>query len=192
MKILWTVMMAVALAVGVSRAGHIGVGAAGESDADLVERVAATLRQRTQLPVRVRDLGVASCGATADVDEAVGGRPAGEAVLLVLAWPDEEDATRCVDMPEAGIAAINVSTLERDADKETAARRVEREALRALGRLLGLESSPNPQCVMWTYTSVEELDAMGRGFDPPSLAALHGVARARGIETVGVHALPED
>jgi predicted Zn-dependent protease len=67
------------------------------------------------------------------------------------------------------------------AEDETYARRLERQVIRGICLLMGLDYSPNPESAMTWYSSLEELDQIGRNLDPPWLIRLQERARELGI-----------
>jgi hypothetical protein len=68
--------------------------------------------------------------------------------------------------PASGMAIINTQPLYTD-DAEKFARRLERQVMRAAAFSLGLTPTPDPFCVTRDYSSLEDLDSMGRNFSPP-------------------------
>lgn len=83
--------------------------------------------------------------------------------------------------PELRVVIVNVNLMEEGADEETFGRRMERQVIRGIGTLMGLELSPNPESAMSAYSSMEELDRIGRNLDPPWLLRLQERARELGI-----------
>lgn len=66
---------------------------------------------------------------------------------------------------------VNVSALKPDGEDVTEqwARRVEREAMYVVGRLLGTQPCPFPQCAMMEHQTDFELDNKGRNICPPCM-----------------------
>jgi hypothetical protein len=56
--------------------------------------------------------------------------------------------------------------------------------MRGIGLLLDVPQVPNPQSAMWSYRTMEELDWMGRNFDPPSLMKLQQNAIVMGLPLI--------
>ena len=83
--------------------------------------------------------------------------------------------------PDLRVVVINVTDMREGADEETLARRLERQVIRGVGVLLGLSWSPNPESAMAAYTTLAELDQMGRNLDPPWLIKLQERARDLGL-----------
>lgn len=113
------------------------------------------------------------------LSEQVGDQDAG---LVALVWTDEPEPVHGFMWPDARVVIVNVRTLMTDgADEETIARRIERQVIRGIAMLYGLEASPNPLSAMWNYTTLEQLDAIGRNLDPPWLRKLQQQAEAWGV-----------
>lgn len=85
--------------------------------------------------------------------------------------------------PEQRVVVINVNALRAGAgaDDEVLARRLERQVIRAICTLLGLEQSPNPQSAYSPYETLEQLDMIGRNLDPPWQKKMQERARELGL-----------
>jgi predicted Zn-dependent protease len=84
-------------------------------------------------------------------------------------------------------AIVNTRTLKpQDIDtaqgKEKYGRRVEKESMRAVGYLLGMEFCPLPMCALSDYQNDEQLDAKGRNFCPPCQGKMRKALTAAGVE----------
>ena len=111
-----------------------------------------------------------------------GKRPGHEIGLILLVQPTQESPIHGVLRKEAGVALINVPAMQADeASEAVVLQRLERQVIRGLCMLLGLESSPNPHSAMAAYQGLGELDNIGRNLDPPWLVKLQEAARARGL-----------
>lgn len=71
-----------------------------------------------------------------------------------------------------GVAAVNLNALKLNdmstsAAREIYARRLEKESVNGLARMLYMPPCPFPQCALYEYTSVDELDKKARGLCPP-------------------------
>lgn len=109
-------------------------------------------------------------------------RPAHEIGLVLLVHPSQASDVHGVLRKEAGVALINVSAMQADGAGETVVvQRLERQVIRGLCMLLGLESSPNPYSAMAVYQGLSELDNIGRNLDPPWLVNLQKAAREQGL-----------
>lgn len=100
---------------------------------------------------------------------------------VVLLHSEKPLANHGVYNPELRIVIVNVNLMEEGADEETFGRRMERQVIRGIGTLMGLELSPNPESAMSAYSSIEELDRIGRNLDPPWLLRLQERAKELGI-----------
>ena len=159
------------------------VTAVGPVDQALMDRAVRWTRDNlaVDVPVRVTtapETITLNSAATA-LSEQVGERDAG---LVALVWTDEPEPVHGFMWPDARVVIVNVRVLMADgADEETIARRIERQVIRGVAMLYGLEASPNPLSAMWNYTTLEQLDAIGRNLDPPWLRKLQQQAEAWGV-----------
>jgi predicted Zn-dependent protease len=78
------------------------------------------------------------------------------------------------------VAIINTQPLYTD-DAEKFARRLERQVMRAAAFSFGLTPTPDPFCVTRDYSSLEDLDSMGRNFSPPWQGRFAEEATKRGF-----------
>lgn len=110
-------------------------------------------------------------------------RPQHQVGLVILIDPQEPSPAHGVLRPEHGVAIINVRAMQADgATAATVQARLERQVIRGICMLLGLESSPNPFSAMASYSSLAELDSIGRNLDPPWLVRLQKAALEKGLE----------
>ncbi len=85
--------------------------------------------------------------------------------------------------PDQNWAVINIAALK-TTDKALRNGRIERQVMRCIATMFGVGYTPDPHAVNKYITSVEQLDQMGRNFDPPSLEQFHNQAIARGMEVL--------
>lgn len=85
--------------------------------------------------------------------------------------------------PEQRVVVINVNAMREGAgaDPEVLARRLERQVIRGVCTLLGLDQSPNPQSAYSPYSTLEQLDLIGRNLDPPWQQKMQLRARELGL-----------
>jgi len=164
----------------------IAVVGAGAVDAGLVQRVGDFVRQNVMLPVRIapeteikgktlEEIGQAALAAKADTD----------VVLGVMAAPEEPAEALAATLPENRVVVVNVAALKpADGDAERHGRRVETQAMRGVGLLLGVKPCLNPQCALWSGGEPEDIDYMGRNFCPPCLDAVQEAARGCGLTVI--------
>lgn len=100
--------------------------------------------------------------------------------LIVLAGINDESQHQMV-YPEKGIALVNLQPLYTD-DAEKFARRAERMVMRSAAFAFGMEPTPDPYCVTRDYTSLEDLDRMGRNYSPPWQGRFAQEAADRGLK----------
>lgn len=74
--------------------------------------------------------------------------------------------------------------------EERFARRLEKECVRTLGLMIGLESCPNPTCAMSACNTEQDLDSKGRDLAPPCATKVRGLLSQKGLEyVVGGHVI---
>lgn len=181
---IWVLMLSVAARAEEKPARRpAALVAVGEVPAALVERVQAWAQENLAVPVPVQEpraesfenLDQAAEWAAGQLDE----RDLGWVVLLE---PTGDATAHGMTRPDLRVSVVNVKAMRADnPDEETFARRMERQVMRGLGFLYGLEPSPNPQSAMTSYSSLAELDEIGRNFDPPWTRRFQELARDHGV-----------
>lgn len=149
-----------------------------------VAHVAGWARTNLALPVIV---GAPLAEQVKTIEEAIAlgtqKRPPQQVGLVILIQPQETSSAHGVLRPEHGVAIINVAAMQVDgAAAATVQARLERQVIRGICMLMGLESSPNPFSAMAVYSSLAELDSIGRNLDPPWLVRLQKAALEKGLE----------
>ncbi len=161
----------------------IGLIAIGSFPPELLERLRAFAEFNTAMPVRIRL--AQPYGGKALFEEGaalIAFKSPSDVALVALAYDDFAHTEHAVYRYTDGIAVVNARVLmPDDADEERWARRLEKLTMRSIGLLLDVESVPNPLSAMYPYQSIEELDMMGRNYDPPSLLQVQRKAMQRGI-----------
>lgn len=154
----------------------------GEVSPELMDRLKQWVETELAIPLPVAESLEVESGALDAVAEAAAKRLAAEdlgvVVLDALATTEEPNG---IYRPEQRVVVINVTDMREGADDETFARRLERQVIRGVGVLMGLEWSPNPESAMAHYETIEELDQMGRNLDPPWQVKLQERARELGV-----------
>jgi predicted Zn-dependent protease len=153
----------------------------GAVSAELVGQIQEYVEAQLKVPVRlsnkpawakktgVSDLKKVALRAKSDAD----------VVYIVIASAEgSEDHLQVFE--EDGVAVINVAPLATD-DVKKFDRRVERQVMRAAAFLFGLPPTPDPFCVTRNYSSLEDLDRMGRNYSPPWQGRYAKEAAARGL-----------
>lgn len=150
-------------------------------DAPLLERIRAFAEQELHVPVRVMEKPklAGEKGFQALEKKAKQVKTKADAVLIVLAGFNAEPQHLAV-YPASGVAIINTQPLYTD-DAEKFARRLERQVMRAAAFSFGLTPTPDPFCVTRDYSSLEDLDSMGRNFSPPWQGRFAEEATKRGF-----------
>jgi hypothetical protein len=150
-------------------------------DAPLLERIRAFAENDLQVPVRaVENISLAGRKDFQSSEKAARRIKTGADVSLIVLAGFNREPRHLAVYASSGIALINVQPLYTD-DGEVFARRLERQVMRAAAFSLGLEPTPDPFCVTRDYTSLEDLDAMGRNFSPPWQGRFAEEAEKRGL-----------
>lgn len=159
----------------------LAFGVVGPVDASFAAGIERWVEENTAM--QLENVGVieADMSSFDAVAEAAGKKmpEAGVGMVVLMEGPEELTA-HGVHNQQAKVVVINVRVF-RDADETKFIWRVERQAMRGVGYLMGLDLSPNPQSVMSPYATLEDLDRIGRNFDPPWLVNLQNRAREIGI-----------
>jgi len=159
--------------VGVQR--YVALIRMGFSDDALAERVRAFLEHELLMPVKLKTVGEGQPTSLADAGETAE-EATDASVILAVVLADVAEATEelMYILQEARVGVVNTSTLElKNGDKEKGARRVERLAIRAVGKLVGAQPCPNPRCAFFEYRTPDQLDQIGRGMCPPTMMQVH-------------------
>jgi hypothetical protein len=105
-----------------------------------------------------------------------------DAGVVVLTWPSENLPTHGVLKMADRVFIANVRAMKNPGvDDEVFARRMERQVMRGIGLLVGLDLSPNPQSAMSEYVTLQDLDQIGRNYDPPWFQKFHARLHELGI-----------
>jgi len=106
--------------------------------------------------------------------------------LVALVWPADEDVkNHGVIIKEDRVVVVNVRAMKEGAADDTQwTWRVERQALRGIAMLLDLQPCPDPFCTLTQYSTIEDLDKVGRNFCPPCLLKIQERVTAGGIELI--------
>lgn len=162
----------------------VAVVAVGEVEDALVERARKWAEDNLAIPVpRLPDQSSARLSSFDHVASFAAGLLDEDRLGLVMLWkPAEEVSSHGIHSPDKRVSVINLGALlTPDTDEEVLARRIERQVIRGIGQVMGLEPSPNPFSAMFSYRTMEELDAIGRNLDPPWLLRLQEAALKSGI-----------
>ncbi|MCS6771187.1 MAG: hypothetical protein NZ740_04095 [Kiritimatiellae bacterium] len=159
--------------------------AAGDVDPALVERARRWAEENLAIPVPYAgSLDISSPTASLhEVAELAARKLPEDAVGAVVLYRGEPDSTNHgIYRPDLRVVVVNVRELLKDnPDEERIGRRLERQVIRGICSLMGMEYSPNPESAMTYYSTLEELDEIGRNLDPPWLLELQEKARDMGI-----------
>ncbi|MBN1268959.1 MAG: hypothetical protein JXB04_05185 [Kiritimatiellae bacterium] len=160
----------------------IGLVRVGALDDAMLERVRSFVENKLMIRTRVLDSRDPSGGTLNDEGAALADL-AGPGVLCLVALISPEQAADAhgILLPELNIGVVNVPVLKpADDDQERFGRRLERQAMRAIGLLLGMELCPNPYCALRSYRDAAEMDATSRDMCPPCTARAQAAAVAKG------------
>jgi len=169
------------------QARGIALVAVGPVESALMERVRAFVEINTCIPVRIKSTdALVQQSLYESMQKAAHAKEEGDEMLVALVAGSPDWAEHAVYDYEKMLGSVNVRLmLEREKpEQEMAERRVEKLVMRSVGLLMDVPPVPNPQSAMFAYQSLEELDAIGRNFDPPSLLRFQENARARGLRLI--------
>jgi hypothetical protein len=154
------------------------------SEAD-VERVRSFVEFNSAIPVRLLEPQSSEQESLVEIlDELAPLRTPEHACVVFLYAGERSFEEHTVYRYEAGIGVVNATLMVVD-DEERYLRRLEKLTIRSVALLLDVPLVPNPQSALWTYRTMEELDAMGRNLDPPSLLLLQQKAHELGLPLIG-------
>ena len=155
-------------------------------DAPLLERLRAFAERELHVPVRTLEKPkLAGSKSFQALEKAVQRVKTDADVTLIVLAGFNNDPNHLAVYPEQGIALVNSLPLYTD-DAEKFARRMERQVMRAAAFAFGMEPTPDPFCVTRDYTSLEDLDSMGRNFSPPWQGRFAEEAAKRGLVSAEV------
>ncbi|MDI6773897.1 MAG: hypothetical protein QME60_00660 [Verrucomicrobiota bacterium] len=160
----------------------------GKVDKALLDRVVRHVGAVMWCPTRV----LAGQKKPANLSEAAAKELAGligqdNICLLALAnLPDKKDSRNAV-FASHGVAMLNVASLKPSATTgkdaaESYARRVEKESVRLVAMLLGVDPCPMPLCALRLTKDEEGLDAKGRNACPPCQGKIEKTLRGKGVK----------
>lgn len=159
----------------------IGVGVIGSLSGAQIERIRSFVEKNTALRILLLDdVPDSPREELADWLEILRDATPGASFDIYMYAGDQVFDPHSVYSYRDQQAVVNATALC-DGDEELFLRRMEKLVMRAVGLLLDVPMVPNPQSAMWAYQTIEELDFMGRNFDPPSLLRLQENARERGL-----------
>ena len=156
----------------------------GDVDDHLAERAQQWAEANLAMPVPLlRSQPAMQLGSFDEVAQAAAAMLETNRVGLVVIWrPNSEVNNHGAHFPDLRISIANLNPMfTADTEAETIERRVERQVIRGVCLLFGLEPSPNPFSAMFAYDNIEQLDQIGRNLDPPWLNRIQERARDRGI-----------
>lgn len=162
----------------------VALWAVGDVDDALMERVQKWAQEKLAIPVPVLDaapnLQIGTFDEVAQQAELV---MESNRIGIVVIWrPNSDINNHGVHYPERRVAIANLNPMFTEGtDPEKIERRVERQVIRGICHVMGLEPSPNPLSAMFSYSNLEELDQIGRNLDLPWLVKLQEKAIEKGI-----------
>lgn len=161
----------------------VALAVVGVLDSNVVERARRWAEDNLAIPVpMIAGPDAAGLSSFNDVSTKAASLLSSDRLGMVVLWmPDSDIANHGAYFPAERVAVVNMKAMMDAPDEETAARRVERQVIRGICLVMGLEPNPNPQSAMYGYSSREELDLIGRNLDPPWLLKLQEKALESGI-----------
>jgi hypothetical protein len=105
--------------------------------------------------------------------------------FVALVNPTARVKDPCVIVPDQCWAAVNVDAMKAgNASATVVLDRTERQVMRCIGFLFGVGFTPDPRAVNHPITAVEQLDQIGKGFDPPGIEKFWAEAQQRGMQSL--------
>lgn len=173
------------LAAGpVVRAERVAVIGIGDVEPALVEHAKSWAEENLALRV---DLLPAqkTAGATLDdiAAQAAKAAPSSDAHVVAIAMPPEGVTHHGMRTADGRSAVVNLRAMTADKPAPVVLeKRVERQTLRSLSLMLGMETCVNPFCTLRRYDNLKELDESGRNLCPPCLQKLQQKADAQHLD----------
>ncbi len=154
----------------------------GDLDPALVDRLKRWVESELALPLPLEESLSVDSAKLEDAAAVAAERLVPEDIgMVVLDARADASEPNGIYRPDARVVVINVTDMREGADDEKLARRLERQVIRGVGGLMGLTWSPNPDSAMASYSTLDELDQIGRNLDPPWLLKLQERARELGL-----------
>jgi hypothetical protein len=153
-------------------------------DQALLDETAAFLTHHTRIPVENGTLEVKSEASNAAQAAALSGKLTEAAiahVVFINAGPNEKEHTH-VD-PKHLLVIVNLAGTRTD-NAKAYGRRIDRQVMKGVFTVFGRGPCPNPQCVLFEYKDLTQMDQIGRGPCPPCLIAGIAAAQTKGAKQV--------
>lgn len=162
----------------------IGLIAVGDMDPALMKRIRAFVEENTAIPVQLLETRAPSAESLFDEAVALGSEIDDDTLCVIgITVPGKAVSEHAVYNYDQRTCVINAGALApEDDDEELYARRLEKVAMRSCGLLFGLESVPMPLSAMYPYQTLDELDSIARGIDPPTLQKLQKIVKGMGVQ----------
>lgn len=138
-------------------------------DTALVSRVQVWMATNLHYEVHLKVLPSWDGSNALEQAESLAALPGPQDLVTVVLANRLDEGKHAVLVPGEAMGFINVPLLATD-PFETYARRLERQAIRIVGYILGVPPQPMPFCALAPYNDLQELDRIGRGFSPPAMA----------------------
>lgn len=149
----------------------------GGVDAELQQRVANYIEEQYLVRTVRRPAVPTAAGSAAELKRQLVDHAAADAAYLLALFNAPSIEEEILVFSQERCAAVNMTALRpeasaKDADEEVFARRVERESLRAIARLVGMPPCPFPRCALREHRTMQELDSNSRNPCPPCLTRI--------------------
>lgn len=172
--------------------GTIAYTSVGTVDTGLLQRVAGFISKDLGMPLQqVSPPRLATDGLTlGKLAEVLLPMSTTNGSALLLVFVDLKgggEATAAAAKDQSRVVVVNLAPLrpkvaDKPAEREQFARRLDRECIRAIGGIFGIQPCLNPRCVMFKHASEKELDAKGRNFCPPCRERFVAALKEKGIQ----------
>ena len=158
----------------------------GPISVDLMNRIKSSILDNYTCGVRVGELQKSMANSMEEEGKELA-KLMNKSDLCVLGLVNipEEVSLREATLRSSSVGLLNVWALkpgkiESEENKEQYARRVEKESLNVIGKLLGLDICPSPQCALSLANTEKQLDAKARDLCPPCRMKAEQAIRAFG------------
>ena len=169
---------------------EIVIAAAGQVDVSLVRRVAEYAAQNFDVCVRiVTTAPEAAPDIGSQLTDAAKLLTARDICVVTLAALPAEGVAPFALKKDLRSGVVNVTAMslpdsESSDAAERFARRIEKETMNVIARLLGMEECPWPHCALSPWDNAGQLDAKGRNLCPPCGENAQDILRQMGVEQV--------
>jgi hypothetical protein len=156
---------------------------AGAVESPLIQQIQAFVQNELDISIRTQEIHKVSVKMLHDGGESyakhMGTNDAG---MVVLVAPEADIPMHMALLSGVKVAVVNTKAVF-SKDKVTYVQRLQRQVMRSIAFMIGLPQSPDPRDVTYNYTSIEELDKIGRNLGAPARECFDAAARSAGLQS---------